>query len=142
MSYNLFLDDIRTPEMAFHYMRDIIYLDRKWIIVRTYDDFVKYIEANGMPDIVSYDHDLADEHYHDDMYKGVAVYAKLYDSFKEKTGKHCLDWLIQKCIDEKLKFPKWVLHTMNPAGKQAMQGSINTYYKYFTPETDSGTPVE
>ena len=47
----LYLDDVRIPQTE------------GWEIVRNYDDFVKWIEENGLPDIVSFDHDLAEVHY-------------------------------------------------------------------------------
>ena len=46
----LYLDDVRIPQTE------------GWEIVRNYDDFVKWIEENGLPDIVSFDHDLAEVH--------------------------------------------------------------------------------
>ena len=52
----LYLDDIRIPQTE------------GWDIVRSYDDFVNWIEMNGLPDVVSFDHDLChkiDESLHD-----------------------------------------------------------------------------
>jgi hypothetical protein len=45
----LYLDDIRTPKT------------KGWDIVRSYDEFVKWIEENGLPDKLSFDHDLGEE---------------------------------------------------------------------------------
>jgi len=47
----LYLDDVRCPKTE------------GWDIVRTYDDFVSWITKNGLPDEVSFDHDLAEIHY-------------------------------------------------------------------------------
>ena len=46
----LYLDDIRNPKTD------------GWIIVRSYNEFIKWIEVNGIPDEISFDHDLAHEH--------------------------------------------------------------------------------
>ncbi len=63
MSYNLFLDDFRMPADVVLYMpKCAYYTDREWVIVRSYDEFVKTIEEMGIPQAVSFDHDLADEH--------------------------------------------------------------------------------
>ena len=42
----LFLDDIRKPP------------DVDWFIVRNYNQFIDWIDKNGLPDIISFDHDL------------------------------------------------------------------------------------
>ena len=62
----LFLDDIRIPKDAIGLVPDKynqFYFSNDWEIVTNYDDFVEYIELNGVPKFVSFDHDLADFHY-------------------------------------------------------------------------------
>lgn len=56
--YRIFLDDIRTPENAWNYMKNPIYLKLDWEIVRNFQEFVQIIEDRGIPQMVSYDHDL------------------------------------------------------------------------------------
>ena len=81
----LFLDDVRVPFDCAKYMRpdDLKYMyeDEEWDIVRTYNDFVGYIEHFGVPDLISFDHDLADEHYDPSMYSG--NYDDVAKNFKE-----------------------------------------------------------
>ena len=48
----LYLDDIRIPKTE------------GWVIVRTYDEFVNWITKNGLPEEVSFDHDLAEINHH------------------------------------------------------------------------------
>ena len=68
-SKNLFLDDFRKPHDCMSYMPHrigtsaAIYTQLDWEIVINYDEFVEWIKTNGIPEIVSFDHDLADEHY-------------------------------------------------------------------------------
>jgi len=128
--YNLFLDDFRNPEQAFAYTRNTVYLLEEWQTMRSYNDFVDIITNNGLPEIVSFDHDLADEHYNDEMYNGTESYDKLYATFKEKTGMDCVKWLVDYCIDNKKPFPKWFIHSMNPAGKINMESYIENYLKH------------
>lgn len=128
--YNLYLDDVRKPSASFDYTKNKIYIDLNWVVVKDFDEFVKYVNENGLPEIVSFDHDLADEHYHKDMYKG-SEYNKLYDKFEEKTGYDCVKWMVDYCIDNGKKFPKWYLHTMNPAGRMNMESYIKNYLKHF-----------
>jgi hypothetical protein len=125
--YNLYLDDFRFPMDSFNYTHDTDFSKLKWTIVRSYDEFVEYItkmhEVGHFPALVSFDHDLADEHYHTDMYKGSEKYNEHYAEFKEKTGYECAKWLVDFCIENKLNFPLYKVHSMNPIGKE----NINKY---------------
>lgn len=127
-NYWLFLDDVRVPEQVFEYTNNQIYL-LGWKIIRNYDDFISCVTANGIPKTISFDHDLASEHYNISMYG--SEYNKLYDGFTEKTGFDCAKWLINYCIDNDLDLPETILiHSMNPAGSTNIKSLFDTYYKY------------
>ena len=111
--YNLFLDDIRKP-------KDIYKDDYEWQIVRTYDDFVDYIEENGLPKFVSFDHDLTIEHY-------CVSDGYLNNQYEDETGYDCLVWLCEYVKEHKLKLPKMKFHT---ASKGAFK-YMNKYYAEF-----------
>ena len=81
--YHLFLDDMRQPIHTWHYTEDYIYINLKWKVVTDYDEFVKAITDQGIPEIISFDHDLSDVHY-----KHLSNPIP-YDSMAEKTGYHC-----------------------------------------------------
>jgi len=130
----LFLDDMRVPFDCISYMKPNvrhIYEDEKWDVVRTYDDFVGYVEHFGLPDLISFDHDLADEHYSPAMYDGNNQYNQLYDSFKEKTGYDCAKWLCEYCSENKLPLPMYVVHSMNPTGKENILSVLDNYNNKF-----------
>jgi hypothetical protein len=121
--YNLYLDDFRQPTDSFDYLGNPIYNKLKWEIVRNYDDFVKIIEERGVPNTISFDHDLSDEHY---KHQTVINY-----DLQEKTGFHCAKWLINYCIDNKKELPTTILiHSMNPAGSLNIKSLFDTYNKY------------
>jgi hypothetical protein len=121
MSYNLFLDDFRTPEDAYKHTLQPVYICVEWEIVRNYDDFVKTIIEKGIPEICSFDHDLAFSHYGSQL---------PYDQYTEKTGYHCAKWLIYYCIDNKKELPATILiHSMNFAGSQNIQSLFDSYLK-------------
>lgn len=101
MSYNLFLDDERQPNK---FLNDV----RAWVVVRNYKAFVEVITRNGLPNFISFDHDLADEHY---------VQSADYSRFKEKTGYDCAKWLVEYCMSTKQPLPDWQVHSMNPVGR-------------------------
>ena len=124
--YNLFLDDMRVPQDVFNYTGNPIFLKEDWVIVRSYDEFVKYIEEKGLPETVTFDHDLADVHY------GVQdhVDQDYYDLCEEKTGYHCALWMINYCLDNELKLPKRVyIHSMNGVGARNINSLFTTYEK-------------
>ena len=104
-----------------------------WVIVRNYDEFVKTITENGVPVILSFDHDLADEHYRPSMYDKDEHYTGYYTdgTFKEKTGYECAKWLIDYCIDNKVDTPTIVyIHSMNPVGGKNIKGIFDSYNKH------------
>jgi hypothetical protein len=134
--YKLFLDDIRDPidctlyktkHMSFH--RSMYAED--WTIVRSYDEFVKTVEMNfyadEWPSIVSFDHDLADEHYDLSMYNGEDAYPL---QFAEKTGTDCAKWLLQFCIKNNLEIPECYVHSMNPIGAERIKNVLDDWKKY------------
>ena len=49
----LFLDDLRQPEEAAMHTNEHMFIARDWTVVRNYDEFVNYIETNGLPDFIS-----------------------------------------------------------------------------------------
>ncbi len=124
--YNLFLDDERMPKNAFTYTKNQLYLDLDWVVVRNYDEFVSYIKENGMPDLISFDHDLADVHYS----MNDRITEDDYDIVEEKTGYHCAKWLINLCMDENLNLPNYMVHSMNNVGRRNIISIIENYKKH------------
>ena len=69
-TYNLFLDDVRNPKDCCQYMPDAkFYFNSEFVIVRNYDEFVNFIRKNGLPNIISFDHDLSDMDYYPEWLK-------------------------------------------------------------------------
>ena len=125
MHYKLFLDDARQ-------VKDVKWLEMPlgpWIVVKNYKEFGEYITKNGLPVFVSFDHDLADEHYRHSMYNPDKHYTNYYTNgtFKEKTGYDCARWLIAYCQNHELDFPLYQVHSMNPIGKENIISLIEAY---------------
>lgn len=106
----LFLDDVRNPKTT------------GWTVVRNYDEFVKHIEENGLPEEVSFDHDLADVHYDPETFKQGFVY-------HEKTGYDCAKWLVEESINSGISLPLILTHSANPIGSANIMGYINNFLK-------------
>ena len=120
----LFLDDIRNPRDCVSYMHkrigalNPIYLE-EWYIVRNFEQFQKAIGTH-YKDIthVSFDHDLADEHYSDKMYEGKEIYNEYTKTFSEKTGYHCAKWMKDFYNENNIELPTMFVHSMNPVGTE------------------------
>lgn len=118
----LFLDDFRHPMDPGSYMPNPkTYWDNDWDVVRNYIEFVEYIEKNGLPDLISFDHDLADFHYEfkPEDYESMSEeeMIKLFGSM-EKTGLDCAKWLVEFCQEKELNIPEYLVHSANPQGKE------------------------
>jgi ASC-1-like (ASCH) protein len=93
-----------------------------WVVVRTYEDFVQTIEERGIPNVVSFDHDLDEEHIRH-YYKvtestGVIEYGNL----KVKTGKHCAEYFVQKYKELCPPYiPHVYVHSANQWGAQEIR---------------------
>lgn len=127
--YNLFLDDFRMPPDAWAYTKDQDYLKLDWVIVRSFDEFTTAISEGfskeaWWPSLISFDHDLSDDHYNH-LTAGIP-----YESFKEETGYHCAQWLIEYCMDRDLKLPDFKVHSMNPAGRANIQSILEQFTRH------------
>ena len=112
----IYLDDVRTP------------VDKDWIIVRDYEQFVTKIQDIGLENIelISLDHDLGDtamSEWHRNVYHN---YTLNYDNILEKTGMDCTKWLVEQWLDGK-PVVDVVVHSANAIGSANMMGYINNY---------------
>lgn len=124
----LFLDDVRSPEQAYLWGDNATLTAKsgvpawKWDIVRSYEEFVKYIDTNGIPDVVSFDNDLWDVQYELAVNPTSEQLAKQFqmvgwEEFEIKTGAHCAQYLVNACEDRKVPIPRYYIHTANSAAR-------------------------
>ena len=115
----LLLDDIRDSRDCYLYGERMTLKQASgiphdiWVVVRNYDEFVKYLEENGIPDVVSFDNDL--DPYLEIVQERNMCASGFYDfrSLPNKTGCHCAEYLAKKCIRENHEVPEYYIHTMN-----------------------------
>jgi hypothetical protein len=128
MSYNLFLDDIRQPVQVGNYMLPVelrgLYRKLHWVIVRNYNEFVRYIEDHGLPQLISFDHDLAEVHY-DPSTTRESI------EFYPETGLDCMKWMIEYIQDRVLKPPTVLVHSMNPDGRENIEKLFQNFLKHY-----------
>lgn len=131
MKKALYLDDQRTPTTTipgYH----------PWEVVRNYDEFVAWIEKNGVPDLISFDHDLAEEHIQDyfNQKLNIGWQQPSYETYKEKTGLDCAKWLCEHIQKNNLKLNRCSVHSHNPIGATNIQSYINGFKKHMDWDQD------
>jgi len=116
MLYRLFLDDWRDPKDCLNYMANranelFIEYYADWVVVRSFDEFKQTIEENGLPMLISFDHDLDPG--------GIAPDAvDEYETLGTKnTGWHCAYWLVNEYLKKTgQKKPLCIIHSVNKVG--------------------------
>jgi len=111
----IYLDDLRTP------------VDKTWIVVRNYEEFVEKVEEIGLDNIelITLDHDLgpgAMEEWHNT----VNSFGINYDNIPEKTGFDVAKWLVEQWMNG-MPIVEVVVHSANPVGSANIMGYINQY---------------
>ena len=114
----LYLDDIRNPQTE------------GWDIVRNYDDFVFWIKLNGVPDEVSFDHDLGEDVAKEKVENGMSKRKAREEKKYAKSGYDAAKWLGHHCIEKNIPFPKWNVHSANPIGKANIEAYIQNVIKH------------
>jgi len=107
----LFLDDLRNPSECIAYMTkrgyDKFLYTLEWEVVRNYSEFTNWIINNGLPNTISFDHDLGDSC---------------------NDGIDCAKWLVEYCMKQQLALPDYIVHSANPVGDE----NIKVYFESFT----------
>ena len=98
----LWLDDFRNP-------RDYLQGDYDLAWVKNYDDFCTYINTNGLPDIICFDHDLG----------------------QEKSGYDCAKFLVSYCQSHNLDIPQFDIQSSNTVGKENIRSLLNNWHRVF-----------
>ena len=106
----LWVDDIRDPHK---WLNNTLQDSSNIIWVKDYKEFVEYIINNGLPDSISFDHDL-----------GLG-----------KSGYDCAKYLVDYALDNNIKrLPKCACHSANPVGHDNILGIINSFNKFMSNE--------
>lgn len=132
----LWLDDVRNPFRDDWLLLSCFPSAGNVAWVKSYSEFVEWIQINGLPDGVAFDHDLGIEYHweetHPKLSDGVIApeHKVLYDKFKDElTGYHCAKWLTEYCMDNRLHLPKWSCHSANWQGRQNIESLLQSFEK-------------
>ena len=125
----LWLDDYRNPmEGQWLVFSPITLEDLEVFWVKSYKEFTDWITENGLPDAICFDHDLGDyqafrnghpEYFEDQEWPET-----------EKTGYDCAKWLVEYCMENKLKLPLYNIQSANPVGKENIDKLLKNYIKH------------
>ena len=121
----LYLDDTRTATTP-------LPNSHPWEVVRNYSEYVSWIDKNGLPDFISFDHDLGKEHM-DDYFRQILEKGYQhpdYDSYVEKTGLDCARYVVDYCQKHNVPFPSCSVHSHNPVGAMNIHDFINGFKRF------------
>lgn len=119
MTWNLFIDDERTPDDVAWAPPEIqeMYRNEEWVIARNVDEVHTEIIQHGcLPSFISFDHDLGNEHF--SGYK--IAQALVADALDFPDEPH-------------MQFPEnfdFYVHSQNPIGKANIEGLLNNYLEH------------
>lgn len=91
----LYLDDLRPTPKGF---------DR----VYSYEEFVAYLERKGLPEFISFDHDLGED----------------------LSGYDCAKYLVEYCLEHQLPLPDYQVHSQNPIGKENIERLLENFRSF------------
>jgi hypothetical protein len=130
----LWLDDMRDPSNNFHWrwIPEITQGTHEVIWVKDYKSFKNYILENKMPDIICFDHDLAEEHIEDfreqrDYHNEGAMIHPRYQNFNYGTGYDAAKWLGSFCYENMISLPKWRIQSANIVGAENIKNVLLSY---------------
>ncbi|MBU3659592.1 MAG: hypothetical protein FGM14_06975 [Flavobacteriales bacterium] len=83
-------------------------------MVRTYNEFKAWIQTHGLPELISFDHDLG---------------LPQNPNQEEQNGMTCARWLVNYCMDQYLPLPSYFVHSQNPVGKSNIEGFLEGFKK-------------
>lgn len=120
----LWLDDIRNPNTENWLDYSPIEKPFETVWVKNYNEFVDWIEQNGLPTAICFDHDLEPDIMNGDPMKPLECTIEY-----AKTGFDCAKWLVNYCIDNNKPLPKYNIQSANPVGGDNINGLLTNFSK-------------
>ena len=88
-----------------------------FVWVKNIYQFIEYIEKNGVPPFISFDHDLNNR----GGGEGLSDEQKLNNN-----GVNCAKWLVEFCKKNKINLPKFYVHSANPKHGPEINNVLNS----------------
>lgn len=113
----LFIDDVRDAPST------------EWTVMRTSAHAITFIKTFGLPDVISFDHDLGGD----------------------DTSMRIVDWLIGEILDYRISVPEtfiFYVHSANPVGAENLEKKLGNFLNFWFdnnldvkhPRNDSAPP--
>lgn len=116
----LFLDDERQPsDVTWVLIGDIGHWAADWHVVRSLQEAICWVQTNGFPDVISFDHDLGMNHYEGNYDDG-------------QTGYDFAKWLVEHDMNTgtmPAEF-KFTVHSKNTIGSENIRELLEGYLKH------------
>ena len=131
----VFLDDFRQPSDVTWDQANTYKLDG-WYIVDTAHKFVSLVDeltSENMPVLISFDHDLLDEHYEPGRdWSNLSVYeGKEFKGVNNWTGFHCAEYFIEHLLKHNITPPIMYCHSLNQQGERNINRIWKKYLKIY-----------
>lgn len=117
----LWLDDIRNPMEGDWLVFSPINQPYTVIWVKSYAEFVDWININKLPDGVCFDHDLGDN---------TTIIDWSHLDNVEYTGYDAAKWLVEYCIDNNKQLPLFNIQSANSVGSENIRMYLNNAKKH------------
>ena len=129
----LWLDDIRDPfenNGEWLVFSPLFGGDYDTIWVKSFDEFVKWINDNGLPDGVCFDHDLGEDVAIELVNKGTNKKVARKVKKELPSGYDCAKFLVNYCLINDLDLPLYNIQSANPVGKDNINGLLQNYIRH------------
>lgn len=83
--------------------------------VKSYKEFVDFVDKNGLPSNVSFDHDLGN----------------VEDPDNEKTGYDCAKYIVDYCMNNDRDIPNYRIQSDNGPGRENIDKYLQNYHKFY-----------
>ena len=127
----IWLDDVRDPLTNDWLVFSPIGRDVNVVWVKSYYDFTIWIEKNGLPDAICFDHDLGEDIAIERIKKGLSKRQARLLKRETMSGMDCAKWLVEYCIDNNLPIPQYNIQSANPVGKENIDMLLKNYIKTY-----------
>ena len=114
----IWIDDIRDPQKPTwqNWIKKNFGtndFDITW--VKSYKEFVDFVDKNGLPSNVSFDHDLGN----------------VEDPDNEKTGYDCAKYIVDYCMNNDRDIPNYRIQSDNGPGRENIDKYLQNYHKFY-----------
>lgn len=101
------------------------------IWVKSYAEFISWIDKNGLPTMIGFDHDLGGDIAVELVKNGLSKRKAREYKKQEKTGYDCAKWVVEYCMKHNFKFPNYTVQSANTVGTVNIISYIENYKKHW-----------